>query len=82
MTEKEILDFVNFAKKHSKTAINYTDLQNDTTLENLFDAIHFPSDKLEKIAHFGHKTTIASTHSEIEALKAKAADYITFSPVL
>jgi thiamine-phosphate pyrophosphorylase len=78
--EEEIKKFADFAKKYSKIFINLESLKNIKLLE-LFDGVHIPSSKLEQITTFKDKITIASTHNPQEVLKAKKADFITFSPV-
>jgi len=78
--EAEIKEFAKFAKRFSKTFINYDSLQKTDLLE-LFDGIHLPSSKLYLIENFKTKTVIASTHTADEAQRAKKADFITFSPV-
>ena len=78
--EKEIKEFVNFAKKYSKLFINLDSLKKESLIE-LFDGVHIPSSRLDEIDKFKNKITIASTHNIKEVLKAKKADFITFSPV-
>lgn len=78
--EKEIIEFAELAKNHTKIFINYDSL-NKLELINLFDGIHLPSSKINKINEFEKKTVIVSTHNIEEVKKAEKADYITFSPV-
>jgi len=78
--KKEIIEFAKAAKKHSKIIIHYDSLKNDGLLR-LFDGIHFPSGKIGEIEKYKNILSIASTHTLEEVLKAKNADYITFSPI-
>jgi thiamine-phosphate pyrophosphorylase len=75
--KKEIIEFINFAKKYSKVIIHYTSLK-DKELINLVDGIHYPSNFLKPIKD---KINIASTHNLEEIKKAKNFDYITLSPL-
>jgi len=75
----EIKEFIKFAKKHSKVILHYDSF--DESLTNEIDGIHFPSGKLDLIHDYKNKTIIASTHNKEEVLKAKNADFITFSPI-
>jgi thiamine-phosphate pyrophosphorylase len=78
--EKEIIIFIDFAKRHSKIFINYDSLK-DKTLIKYFDGIHFPSSKLDLIKNYKNKIIISSTHNINEVKKAANSDFITFSPV-
>jgi thiamine-phosphate pyrophosphorylase len=78
--EKEIAEFAEFAKKYSRILINYDSLKNEKLL-TLFDGIHLPSSKTALIKNFTDKTIIVSTHTKDEIIKAKNADFITFSPI-
>jgi thiamine-phosphate pyrophosphorylase len=78
--KEEIIKFAKFAKNYSKVFINLDDLREKNLLE-FFEGVHIPSSKLEKIEEFKNKTVIASTHNIQEVLKAKNADFITFSPI-
>ena len=46
-----------------------------------FDGIHFTSHQLDLIKNYKECITFASTHNESEVLKAKYANFITFSPI-
>ncbi|GAB6074111.1 thiamine phosphate synthase [Nautilia lithotrophica] len=79
--KREIIDFADFAKNHSKIFINYDTLKNDFTLLSFFDGIHLPSSQIKKINDFKNKIIIVSTHTAQEAKEAVNADFITFSPI-
>jgi len=75
----EIKEFVKEARNYSITIYNIHFEEKEAI--DLFDGVHIPSSKLDKIEKYEDKIKIASTHSIKEALAAKKADYITFSPV-
>jgi len=82
--KKEILKFIDFAKKYSKIFINY-DVTKDKDLIDKFDGIHFPSryilnlKELKKL--YQNKIFITSTHSIQEVKNSLISNYITFSPI-
>jgi len=83
-TEKEIIEFINFAKNYSKVFINYDSLI-EKELATYTDGIHFPSKFIPFLKdlkkEFKDKIFITSTHSIDEVKNALTSDYITFSPI-
>jgi len=79
--KKEILEFLEFAKKYSNPVINFDTVKNNPSILEYFESVHLPSSRLKQIDDFKNKTVFASTHTIEEVKKAVNADYITFSPI-